>query len=132
MVYYSTDGEQFIYESIHDAIDSLVDDGVDPEDLIGATFGKANVRRAVGEDIAPRYIQDILVDIAFDEFGESSDNLDCEGGATFGDLDKIIRDWLDNNTNVSTFWTIVGKPEPVIVTKQYIDEYIKESTYDSV
>ena len=116
---YSTDEENYNYETLGDALDALDgDQGLEEGDVI---YEGEALRKA------PSYYFDVdglLEDMgerAHDDAGEWADTFPDLPKDKVAELDAIIKAWLDANLS-ATFYTVLNTRK-VVVTAEMIAEY---------
>lgn len=108
---YSTNGEDFNYTELGDALDSL-----EPGDTLW--IGEA-VRKPASAYFDVDTMLEQMSEVAYDDAGEHCDDFPDVTKDERAELEKLIGDWLDAKVPVN-FWS-VEKVRKVVVTQAMLD-----------
>lgn len=118
--WYSLNDEDFIYEDLFGLFEEMKSNG---DFEIGATYYEADFRRMKASDVVNVHwileeineqIYDIVGDFAIDSF---------QYKGKVEELQKLIEDWINSNTNISEFYRVVGNSREKKITQEEFEDY---------
>lgn len=117
---YSLNDEDFIYDDFQELIEAIQDNG---NFEVGATYYVAEFTKVKASDVVNiNHLCEIIEEQLYDIVGEFSiDSFYYSGKVE--ELQKLIEDWIDNNTNISSFYRVEGISQEKKVTQEQLEMY---------
>lgn len=118
--WYSLNDEDFIYEDLFGLFEEMKSNG---DFEIGATYYEADFCKVKASDVVKvDWILDEINEQLYDIVGEFAiDSFQYKGKVE--ELQKLIEDWIDSNTNISEFYRIVGNSREKKITQEEFQDY---------
>lgn len=112
---YSTNNEDFTFTEFDDLVADLDGNG---DLVVGATYYEADFKRVSGADIVSidRVIED-MDERLYDLVGESAEDGCDASNEAIQELKDFIVQWVDKNTDIKRYYTIVGKSRQMQITE---------------
>ncbi len=113
--YYSTDYENYSYETVGDALDALDSDG---RLAAGTTYWAADfLPMEPQQALDAAQVLEIADERGYDMIGEVWDNPFTVSRDAQVELQTLLDTWAKKHVDVSIYYTMVGKPRHLVVTE---------------
>lgn len=113
-VCYSTNDEDFEFTSLGDLFDELASDGLLEE---GTTYYEADFRHVTASDVfSLSCLIESMEERLYEEIGEAAEGAIHATEVAEQELDSFIKQWIEKNTKVCSYYKVVGKSRPMKVT----------------
>lgn len=113
--YYSTDDENYSYETVGDALDALDSDG---RLAAGTSYWEADfLTMEPQQALDAAQVLELADERGYDLIGEVWDNPFSVSRDAQVELQTLLDTWAKKHVDVSIYYTMVGKPRQLAVTE---------------